>query len=42
MEYRYENIRLKYMKKITRIASYDERIIIYVSECDKFQKNMWK
>lgn len=42
MEYRYENIRLKYMKEITRIPSYDDKIVIYVKKCEKFKKTTWK
>ena len=42
MEYRYENIRLKYMKEITRTPSYDGKIVIYVKKCEKFEKNTWK
>ena len=41
MEYRYENIKLKYMTVIKRMKSYDGKIIIYVNKCDKFEKKSW-
>ena len=42
MQYRYENIKLKYMREIIRLPSYDNKIVIYVKKCDKFKKNTWK
>lgn len=42
MEFRYENIKLKYMKKITVKKNKDNKPIIYVQKCDNFSKNVWK
>ena len=38
MEFRYENITLKYMKNITRIKNRDGDFIIYVQKCDKYKE----
>lgn len=42
MEYRYENIRLKFMREITVENNIDGQAIIYVQKCDKFEKRGWK
>jgi hypothetical protein len=42
MEFRYDNIILKRMKKITRIKNRDGNLVIYVQECDKYKEREWK
>ena len=40
--YRYNDIKMKYMKKITRCKNRDGNIVIYVEECSKFTRRMFK
>lgn len=42
MEFRYENILLKYMKEVTRKVNKDGNLIIYVQKCDKYREREWK
>lgn len=40
--YRYNNIKTKNMKKISRIKNKDGNFVIYVEECSKFTNRMFK
>lgn len=42
MEFRYKNIELKFMQKISIKNNCDKSPIIYVQECSKFKPNKWK
>jgi len=42
MEFRYKNIELKYMEKITRMPNKDGDLVIYVLKCKKMQRKIWK
>ena len=42
MEFRYENIKLKFMQKISIKNNYDNKPVIYVEECSKFAPKEWK
>ena len=42
MPFRYKNIELECMRKVTRETNKDGNIVIYVEECNKFEKKHWK
>lgn len=42
MEYRYDNIKLKFMQEISTKNNKDGKPVIYVQKCDKFVRYKWK
>lgn len=42
MEYRYDNIKLKFMQEISIKNNKDGKPVIYVQKCDKFARYEWK